>query len=131
MTGTSPETSTHVELRIGDEGFEEHPVWVRTAEFFSAWRRRDYGALAAIESPEDIPHGSTGNRIEAMEKAFEGWPLQTYSISSLTQAGPARCTVEGTAVVNGLDGDVECDWRLVDGEWKLVRCHPHVWNPGE
>ena len=122
-----------------DEQFASHEIFNCTVNFLSAWRHRNFGALARFASWR-IAKGEQGGRIAGeMRESFTPFILTDFEVTELENSAPPIWFARGTAVVNGDRGNFECRWLIEkeDGtggfgspsaQWRLGFCDPTVWR---
>ena len=130
-------------LSVSDARFEDHEIYALTVEFLTAWRERNFGALARFPSRQfgkcDTTHGQ---RAGQLRDVFYGFSLSEFHVSELENTALAIWLSKGVATVNGLTGTFECRWIVEEADgsfgydsdsalWRLVFCDPTVWRRSE
>lgn len=123
----------------GDEGFENLNIYKLANQFLEAWRRRNFGTLAELES-RAWSKGKTQSQLAGeIRDRFEGFELGKYAIQQIENSAPAVWLVRGTARINDSEGTFECRWMGEDEDGKSafepgkvlwhLHCTPTVWRP--
>lgn len=126
----------------GDDGFEDQDVYGVTIEFLTAWRDRNYGALADLRTRMFARGKTLGEIAGEMRLDFGAFVLTEFEVIELENEAPTRWEVRGIATVNGESGSFECRWTIEDengdlgygrpsGKWRIVNCSPSVWRRSE
>jgi hypothetical protein len=126
---------------IGDKGFAELEITLRTRDFLEVWRKRNFGAMVSFESRSFVAHKRESQVAGDLRDRFDGYELEDFEVQQVENSAPAVWIARGTATVNGTPGSFECRWVSEDpegrsgfasdaAEWRLL-CTPSIWSPLE
>ena len=125
-------------LSVSDAHFEDHEIKSATVEFLTAWRERNFGALARFPSRRSGKGETTdAQRAGQLREVFYGFALSEFCVTELENIAPAIWLSRGEATVNDLPGAFECRWITEDADgsfgfgsesmlWRLVYCDPAI-----
>ena len=130
-------------LSVSDAHFEDHEIYALTVEFLTAWRDRNFGALARFPSRQSEKREVTfGQKAGQLREVFYGFSLSEFHVGELENTAPAIWLSRGEATVNGSKGAFECRWIVEEADgspgydsdsalWRLVFCDPTIWRRSE
>ncbi|WP_435192098.1 hypothetical protein [Streptomyces sp. bgisy126] len=124
------------EYRPGNEEFTNHPLYQRTHELLTYWKRRNYGSLTDLMT-HDL-HNKHGKSVRSeIRRAFEPFSLDDFEIRAVHQDRAAAGTVLAVLAHSGGERvSAELRWvrenaqahpspEPMPGQWRLV-FQPHV-----
>jgi hypothetical protein len=96
-------------LTADDPGFYDEEVCARAKSYLDAWKRRNYGAMAALISPqlgEPTPNATAG----MVRSEFESWHLDDYTIAAADFEAAAVCEIDVELVSEGEQRHARMRW---------------------
>ena len=121
------EEFTATQLSAGDEEFVVHPVYTSSMAFLDAWRRRNYGGMAA-----EIYQSFGEVRPVEVRHDYQAHELHDFQLIALNHSAPAVCTAAVQLTVDGETHRPELRWIREtpeggpaapnqEGTWHLVQ----------
>jgi hypothetical protein len=87
-------------LTPADADFAHEEVCIRAKQYLDAWKRNNYGAMAALISPklgEETPNATA----RVVRQEFELWSLDDYAIRAADFEAAAVCELDVDLVIEG------------------------------
>lgn len=106
-----------VDLRPGDQAFEEHPVFQATLSFLEAWQRRQYGLMAPLVS-KGLGGAATPGEVR---REYQDVILSDFRIARVAEEGAAVCHAHVELTAQGKTHHPKLRWlyETEDGEFAV------------
>jgi hypothetical protein len=121
-------------LPAADSSFDDEEVCIRARSYLDAWKRRNYGAMAALISPR-LGEATPGATAGIVRGEFKSWDLDDYTFVGADFEAAAVCEIDVDLVIDGKVQQARMRWIREaadgmaampneDGIWYL-----YLWGP--
>ena len=87
-------------LTASDPGFDDEEVCLRAKTYLDSWKRRNYGAMAGLISPQ-LGNGTPSATAGRVREEFESWKLDDYTLVAAAFEAAAVCEIDIDLMIDG------------------------------